>query len=160
MRARYEYDIAQAETALAIAVAAREPADLADPDSPLAVLSGKLSVYTGLVETARANNRQGLPVGAAYQREASNLMRDGAAAGRATSSTTHETAGRRDDQDGAAVVPGRRGRCSGWSRSSLLFFAQRYVRQRTRRRLNVGLARRHRRRARLAGVGAGRDASG
>ncbi|MEC3958618.1 hypothetical protein VMT65_36670 [Nocardia sp. CDC153] len=33
-----------------------------------------LPVYTGIVETARANNRGGQPVGAAYLSEASNLM--------------------------------------------------------------------------------------
>lgn len=37
-------------------------------------ISTGLSVYSGLVETARANNRSGLPVGAAYLSEASNLM--------------------------------------------------------------------------------------
>src|SRR5690349_6662706 len=73
VRDRYEKDIAEAEHALAIAVAAREPADLADPNSPLAVLSSQLSVYAGVVETARANNLQGNPVGAAYQGEASTL---------------------------------------------------------------------------------------
>ena len=34
-----------------------------------------LPVYTGEVETARADNRLGLPLGAAYLREASALMR-------------------------------------------------------------------------------------
>jgi hypothetical protein len=34
-----------------------------------------LPVYTGLVEEARSNNRQGVPVGAAYLRRASELMR-------------------------------------------------------------------------------------
>ncbi|MEV6770523.1 hypothetical protein AB0N05_18065 [Nocardia sp. NPDC051030] len=33
-----------------------------------------LPVYSGIVETARADNRSGLPVGAAYLSEASNLM--------------------------------------------------------------------------------------
>jgi hypothetical protein len=33
-------------------------------------------VYSGLVETARADNRQGFPVGAAYLRQASTLMRE------------------------------------------------------------------------------------
>jgi hypothetical protein len=74
VRARYESDIAQAGNALAIAVAAREPGDVTAANSPLATLSGQLPVYTGLVETARANNRQGLPLGVAYQREASSLM--------------------------------------------------------------------------------------
>ena len=35
----------------------------------------RLPVYTGEVETARADNRLGLPLGAAYLREASSLMR-------------------------------------------------------------------------------------
>ncbi|MEG8181314.1 hypothetical protein GZH49_22670 [Nocardia terpenica] len=37
-------------------------------------LSTELPVYTGVIETARANNRDGHPVGAAYLSEASNLM--------------------------------------------------------------------------------------
>jgi hypothetical protein len=41
----------------------------------LATLSGQLPVYTGEVGTARANNRLGLPLGAAYLREASALLR-------------------------------------------------------------------------------------
>ncbi len=41
----------------------------------LAILSGQLPAYTGEVGTARANNRLGLPLGAAYLREASALMR-------------------------------------------------------------------------------------
>ena len=42
----------------------------------LAEAGSALNRYAGLVEQARANNRQGLPVGAAYQRQASALMRD------------------------------------------------------------------------------------
>lgn len=37
-------------------------------------ITDRLPVYTGLVETARANNRQGFPVGAAYLRQASTLL--------------------------------------------------------------------------------------
>lgn len=137
VRARYESDIAQAEAALATAVAAREPADLADPESPLAVLSRELSVYTGLVETARANNRQGLPVGSAYQREASNLMREELLPA-AARLYTDETATLRDDQDRAAGLPVVEV-LLGAVLLVLLFFAQRYLRRRTRRRLNAGL---------------------
>jgi cell division protein FtsB len=137
VRARYEADIAQAETALATAVAAREPADVADPNSALAVLSRELSVYTGLVETARANNRQGLPVGAAYQREASTLMRDQLLPA-AKQLYTDETAGLVDDQDSAAGLPIVE-ILLGAVLIVLLLFAQRYLRRRTRRRLNVGL---------------------
>ncbi|MFD2416773.1 hypothetical protein [Amycolatopsis pigmentata] len=74
-RQRYESGVAQAASALAFAIAAREPADITAPGSPLATIAQQLPVYTGLVETARANNRMGLPLGAAYQREASTLMR-------------------------------------------------------------------------------------
>ena len=41
----------------------------------LATLSADLPVYAGEIETARADNRQGFPLGAAYLREASGLMR-------------------------------------------------------------------------------------
>jgi hypothetical protein len=136
-RRRYEADIAQAANALAIAVAAREPADVTAPDSSLATLAGQLPVYTGLVETARADNRQGLPLGAAYQREASNLMRTrllpaaqalyGAEAGQLSA-----------DQDSATRVP--------WAEIllalvviGLLVAAQVVLRRRTNRVLTAGL---------------------
>ncbi|GGU14604.1 hypothetical protein [Lentzea flava] len=67
LRERYEADIAQAQAALSVATAS-------SPDLT-ATLSAQLPVYTGLIETARTNNRQGFPVGAAYLREASGLMR-------------------------------------------------------------------------------------
>ncbi len=138
VRARYDADIAQAESALAVAVAAREPADLADPTGPLAILSGKLSVYTGLVETARANNHQGLPIGAAYQREASSLMRDELLPA-AEQLYRDETARLGADQDSASSLPIVE-ILLGLLALVVLFFAQRYVRRRTRRRLNTGLA--------------------
>jgi hypothetical protein len=138
VRLRYVQDIAEAENALAIAVAAREPADLADPNSPLAVLSSQLSVYTGLVETARTNNLQGNTVGAAYQREASNLMQE-TLLPKAKQLYEQETATVGEDQDSAASLPWVEV-LLGIAALVLLFYAQRYVRQRTRRRINVGLA--------------------
>lgn len=74
-RQRYESGVARAASALTFAIAAREPADITAPGSPLATIAQQLPVYAGLVETARADNRMGLPLGAAYQREASTLMR-------------------------------------------------------------------------------------
>ncbi|MGH8910243.1 MAG: hypothetical protein ACRD0K_28060 [Egibacteraceae bacterium] len=74
VRARYEQDIRQAAASLVLAsgeVGAQGPA--ADA---VARINGQLPVYTGLVETARANNRQGFPVGGAYLRIASALMQD------------------------------------------------------------------------------------
>ncbi|GAB2969862.1 hypothetical protein LWP59_14445 [Amycolatopsis acidiphila] len=136
-RQRYEADIAQAANALAIAVAAREPADVTAAGSPLATLAGQLPVYTGLVETARADNRQGLPLGAAYQREASNLMRT-----RLLPAAQALYGGEADqlaaDQDSASSVP--------WAEIllalvviGLLVAAQAFLRRRTNRVLNAGL---------------------
>jgi hypothetical protein len=72
LRQRYNDDLGRAGERLA-AIAA---ADLG-PDARAAVetLAEELPAYTGFVETARANSRQGFPVGAAYLRRASELMR-------------------------------------------------------------------------------------
>ena len=90
-RQRYEADITQAAirieaaSALVGSSAARTemPGHLANQASAagsavgddLATLSGQLPVYTDEVGTARADNRLGLPLGAAYLREASALLR-------------------------------------------------------------------------------------
>lgn len=71
-RNRYLADIARAASYLEAATAA---GGSQGAGSQLAVLSVKLPIYAGLVETARADNAQGLPVGAAYLAEASYLMR-------------------------------------------------------------------------------------
>ncbi|MGA2829556.1 MAG: hypothetical protein ABSF03_25995 [Streptosporangiaceae bacterium] len=70
-RSQYLADIARAETYLETATAAGNQGSR----SELTVLSTGIPIYTGLVETARADNLQGLPVGAAYLGEASSLMR-------------------------------------------------------------------------------------
>lgn len=136
-RTRYQDDIAQAETAIAVAVAAHEPADVTRAGSPLATLTAQLSVYTGLVETARANNLQGLPVGAAYQREASNLMRSTLLPA-AAELYRAEAAQVAADQDSAAAVPVLEIAC-GVLALGALFFAQRHLRRSTNRVFNVGL---------------------
>ena len=69
---RYQADIARAAARLEAATAA---AGHSPARADLATLSVDLPVYTGEVETARADNRLGLPLGAAYLREASSLMR-------------------------------------------------------------------------------------
>jgi hypothetical protein len=74
-RAAYEQGIATASRTLAEAAGAnsRDAAVLAD-------VNDVITRYTGLVESARANNRLGYPLGAAYLRQATNLLRadDGA----------------------------------------------------------------------------------
>lgn len=73
IRQRYLTDIAQAQRALLDAT------ELIGTDSAAArslnTLTAGVPTYTGLIETARADNLQGLPVGAAYLREASAFMR-------------------------------------------------------------------------------------
>lgn len=137
VRARFESDIAQAGNALAIAVAAREPSDVTARNSPLATLSGQLPVYTGLVETARVNNRQGLPLGAAYQREASNLMRTQLlpAAQKLYDAEVGQVSA---DQDRAGSFPIIE-ILLGLVVLGVLVLAQVYVRRRTNRVFNIGL---------------------
>ena len=70
-RARYQQALADAASALADATAG---ATDAGTRKAVAEISAQLAAYTGLVESARANNRQGLTIGSAYLREASWLM--------------------------------------------------------------------------------------
>ena len=72
LRHRYQDDIARAALRLEVATAA---AGNSAAGSRFAALAAGLPVYAGLVETARADNRLGLPLGAAYLRQASGFMR-------------------------------------------------------------------------------------
>ncbi|MBF6175422.1 hypothetical protein [Nocardia blacklockiae] len=76
VRDRYSQAVGQAAAELVAQTNAGSGASGADdPDGHLRTrIATELPVYTGLVETARANNREGHPVGAAYLSEASNLM--------------------------------------------------------------------------------------
>jgi hypothetical protein len=72
VRARYDRDIADASARL-VHAAGMLPAD--DPAAPaVATISAQLPVYSGLVESARTYNRQGLPLGQSYLDSASRLM--------------------------------------------------------------------------------------
>ncbi|HEX6519667.1 MAG TPA: hypothetical protein VF070_06570 [Streptosporangiaceae bacterium] len=91
LRQRYDKDISDAAVRIeaasamegASAARTRLPGHLSSQASAaatsagddLATLSADLTVYNGEVQTARADNRLGLPVGAAYLREASGLLR-------------------------------------------------------------------------------------
>ena len=73
-RQSYLDDLAKA-TSQVVAVGLQ--LDLADDQATaLASVSSSLSAYAGFVEEARANNRQGFPVGTAYQREANTVLTD------------------------------------------------------------------------------------
>jgi type II secretory pathway pseudopilin PulG len=69
VRARYDEDIARASGRL-VDAAGRLPGS-----GPIATVAAQLPVYTGLVETARTLNREGLPLGQAFLGSASELMR-------------------------------------------------------------------------------------
>lgn len=68
LRARYLADLRTAS--LQLADLARR-VEGSDESAAVESIAADLPVYSGLMETARANNRQGLPVGAAYVRQAS-----------------------------------------------------------------------------------------
>lgn len=135
LRQRYELDIATAGAALA--KAASDSGGVPEAAAQVDMLSRQLPVYTGLVETARANNRQGFPVGAAYLREASELMR---AKILPAANELYEIDADRlaEEQDDAAGVP--------WLTALLalgllgaLIAAQVYLKSKTNRVFNVGL---------------------
>ncbi|MEA2195979.1 MAG: hypothetical protein QOJ25_30, partial [Solirubrobacteraceae bacterium] len=71
-RARYLGDLRGASAALSTLT--RELGSAPAARAAVTTIADQLPVYTGLVESARANNRQGFPVGAAYLREASQLL--------------------------------------------------------------------------------------
>ena len=71
---RYLADLAAAETGLEDAVA-RGGAGHGATATDLRTLATDIRLYDGEVATARADSRLGLPLGAAYLREASGLMR-------------------------------------------------------------------------------------
>lgn len=134
LRQRYLDDVARAGGALAVALR-----DANDEDAArLTVLADQLPIYTGLVETARSYNRLGVPLGGAYLREASGLMRGALLP---AAQQLFESAQRRlvDEQREAAGFP--------WAVPLLfavtiaaLVAAQVLLARRTNRVFNVGLA--------------------
>jgi len=71
-RAQYLVDLRFASEALTRLT--RGAADSAAARTAVATIAAQLPMYSGLIEDARANNRQGFPVGAAYLRTASALL--------------------------------------------------------------------------------------
>lgn len=130
-RARYDEAVASAANGLA---------QLAGSNEADAELLGKatagLTTYTGLVEQARANNRQGFPVGAAYLDQASSVLR--------TDVLPHldDLVGANSDRvdasfDSVASVPWLL--ALGILALAVLVVVQVWMARRTHRRLNAGL---------------------
>ncbi|MEV7123672.1 hypothetical protein [Kitasatospora griseola] len=102
VRVRYQDDLATA--ARLLAEAAGRSGDSAESQSALAELNRQLPRYAGLVETARAVDRQGLPLGGAYLRYASDLMQ-GTVLPQAQRLADAESAGLDADYRTAGAVP-------------------------------------------------------
>ncbi|KUL32029.1 hypothetical protein [Streptomyces regalis] len=135
MREGYERDIRRAASKLVTAAANSEPGSTSA--DTIAELSELLPEYKGLVETARANNRQGYPVGGAYLRAANEMMQKKMLP---AAEKLHQTENQRlrDDYADAKSFP--------WAAAGLgilalagLAWAQRRNYQRTNRVLNHGL---------------------
>jgi hypothetical protein len=74
LTARYDLDLRNATTALA--EAARLTPEGSSAAAAVSTLSSGVAEYASRVATARANNRQGLPIGSSYLSWASQLNRD------------------------------------------------------------------------------------
>ena len=99
-------------------------------------INANLAVYTGLVETARTNNRAGNPVGSSYLSEASSLMQQTILPD--AQRLYEETSARVDVETTASTrIPGP---VILVVLATLLFgaFANRWLAKRTRRRVNIG----------------------
>lgn len=131
---RYGQDIQQVSNGLA--AVGGQGGGSAAVRKAVARLVADVPVYTGLVGTAQADARQDLPVGAAYLREASALMRsdllpNAQAVLRGETDRLASDAAASRGPRGALVVAGLA--------FAVLVAAQLFVARRTRRRFNLGL---------------------
>jgi hypothetical protein len=134
VRQRYEQAITDAAVALTKASSGLT-------DQPMQELLGRinaeLAVYTGLIETARTNNRAGNPVGSSYLSEASSLMQETILPD--AQRLYEETSSRVDAETTASTrIPAP---VILVVATTIVFgaFAHRWLARRTRRRVNIGL---------------------
>jgi hypothetical protein len=115
-----------------------------DAAASLARASSRLSQYVGLVEQARSNNRQGYPVGAAYQRQANAVMStdEEGAIDIVDSLATAEAVQRGLVNDGLARAhrAGALLNLSGWVLLAALVAGGAWLAKTFKRRVNVPLA--------------------
>ncbi|KUI32360.1 hypothetical protein AU195_08910 [Mycobacterium sp. IS-1496] len=133
VRQRYEQAITDAAVALT-----RASSGLTDEQlvQLLGRINAELAVYTGLVETARTNNRAGNPVGSSYLSEASSLMQTKILPD--AERLYERTSAQVDQETGASTrIPAP---VILVVLATLLFglFANRWLARRTRRRVNIG----------------------
>ncbi|MBV9091600.1 MAG: hypothetical protein JO044_17120 [Mycobacteriaceae bacterium] len=133
VRQRYEQAITDAAVALT-----RASSGLTDQPMQqlLGRINARLAVYTGLIETARTNNRAGNPVGSSYLWEASSMMQTMILPD--AHRLYEETSGRVDaETTGSTRIPAP---VIGVVLATLLFgaFSNRWLAGKTQRRLNIG----------------------
>lgn len=132
-RNRYDSDVSQAATSIEKASASTVSRD------DLAALTTGLPVYTGEVATAQADNRLGLPLGAAYLREASQSLR-GQLLAAASDIYTKENAQLTSESAQATGLPLMIvAVLGGLLACYLLIRSARWLSRRTRRMFNLGL---------------------
>jgi hypothetical protein len=135
VRKTYEKDIDRAAKLLAHASA--KSGDSTTAQRTIATINRGLPVYIGLVETARANNRQGRPVGGAYLRYASEQMRSKLLPA-AEELYTAETKQVGTDRAAASAVPWLSYAAGVLALGAVVWFSLRLYRS-TNRVFNVGL---------------------
>ncbi|MEU8761043.1 hypothetical protein [Streptomyces sp. NPDC048659] len=135
IRERYTDDVTTASRLLVKAAASTEVSG--ESARELATLSEHLPRYTGLVERARAANRQGLPLGGAYLRYANQTMAQELlpAAERLYAAETRRL---HEDDDAARIWPFL-SVALGLAALAVLVWAQRRTYARTHRVFNRGL---------------------
>lgn len=134
---RDHYSTAIATASHALIRSASGTIENAQTQNDLNIVAAQLPVYTGLIETARTNNRLANPVGSAYLGEASNLMQ----------TQILPAAERLYEQRAAAISDTRnnftRPLWGVYISVTLLLIAllatHRYVARRSRRIINIGL---------------------
>lgn len=142
LRGGIEDPARRAEYVAELDVAGRGLVDVANRVGPadaarLGAVSAQLGVYAGLVESARANNRQGYPVGAAYLRNAND------AAATMLSSLRDVQASLRDEVNADLDAADRAGawlHLAGWPLLGVLGAAGWWLFRRFNRLVNVPLA--------------------
>ncbi|BBX92325.1 hypothetical protein H5U98_13735 [Mycolicibacterium boenickei] len=135
VRDRYDAAVGEASAGLITAANGVSPNDIHSL-TLLTDLSNQLAVYTGMMGTARAANRDGRPIGVAYLSESSTLLQESMLpdAERLYRAQAHAvTAAGRSAAAPPALVAGAA------LAVGLLVFAQVFLARRSHRRLNLGL---------------------
>ena len=120
-----------------LANAARQLGDSATALEKLTLITNELTYYQPLVATALADNRQGLPVGAAYLRDASGYLRYQMLAAADDIRAADQLRLQGDDTNAAGVPVGLL--VAAVLAEAYLLAAQVVLARRTRRRFNPGL---------------------